>query len=70
MERHSQNKIIDTLAEDKMKLPTIIRATWEKDHYPAARYIVTERRYCTYTACETFGKAIRQWFIYLLQGYN
>lgn len=53
-----------------MKLPTITRATWEKDHYPEARYIVSERKYCTYTACETLGKAIRQWFIYLLQGYK
>lgn len=53
-----------------MKLPTIRKATWERNHCPRARYIVIERKYGTYTAFEKLGKALRQWIIYLLKGYK
>lgn len=48
-----------------MKLPQIKRVTWEKQCYPKAKWIVVERKYNTYDACETFGVALRYWFWHL-----
>lgn len=48
-----------------MKLPQIKRATWEKDCHPGAKWVVVERKYNTYDACETFFDAIRYWFWHL-----
>lgn len=42
-------------------IPYIIRATWQKDMYPDAKWIVVERKYNTFDACESFGAAIRYW---------
>lgn len=53
-----------------MTLPVIRKATWERIHYPRARYIVIEKRYGTYTAHETLGKALRQRLRHLLKGYK
>ena len=48
-----------------MKLPQIKRATWEKRLHPDAKWVVVERKYNTYDACETFGDALRYWFWHL-----
>ena len=48
-----------------MKLPYIKKATWEKQCYPKAKWIVVERKYNTYDAFETFGVALRYWFWHL-----
>ena len=51
--------------ECNMKLPYIRKATWEKKCYPEAKWIVVDRKYNTYDACETFCDAIRYWFWHL-----
>ena len=48
-----------------MKLPYIKKATWEKECHPGAKWVVVEREYNTYDACETFCDAIRYWFWHL-----
>ena len=52
-------------AESNMKLPQIKRATWEKQGYPGAKWIVVERKYNTYSAHDSLFKAIRKWFWHL-----
>lgn len=48
-----------------MKLPKIKRATWEKEHYPKAKYVVTESKYNTYYPCASLLEAIKGW-LYLI----
>ena len=48
-----------------MKLPQIRKATWEKQYYPEAKWVVVDRKYNTYDACETLCDAIRYWFWHL-----
>jgi hypothetical protein len=48
-----------------MKLPQIKKASWEKRCYPKAKWVVIDRRYNTYDACETFGDALRYWLWHL-----
>lgn len=48
-----------------MKLPKIKRATWEKQGYPNAKWIVVDRKYNVYFACTSIYKAIRCWFMNL-----
>ena len=49
-------------AESNMKLPVIKKATWVKEHYPDAEYIVVDRKYNTYYPCASLYEAICRWF--------
>lgn len=51
-----------------MKLPYIKKATWEKEYYPDAKWIVVERKYNTYSTHDSIFKAIRKWFEHLNLG--
>lgn len=57
--------VVTEVQECNMKLPYIRKATWEKKCYPEAKWIVVDRKYNTYDACETFCDAIRYWFWHL-----
>ena len=57
--------MVTEVQESNMKLPYIRKATWEKECHPGAKWVVVEREYNTYDACETFCDAIRYWFWHL-----
>lgn len=57
--------MVTEVQESNMKLPYIRKATWEKQYYPEAKWIVVERKYNTYDACTTLCDAIRYWFWHL-----
>ena len=48
-----------------MKLPIIRKATWEKQYYPEAKFVVVERKYNTYDVCASFFDAVRYWLWHL-----
>jgi hypothetical protein len=58
-------RVVTEVQESNMKLPYIKKATWEKELYPGAKWIVVEREYNTYDACMTLCDAIRYWLWYL-----
>ena len=47
-----------------MRLPKIKRATWEKDYYPGAKWIVVDRKYNMYFACENLWETFKK-FLWL-----
>ena len=63
--KHIRRELKIIVKWNKMKLPQIKRATWEKKCYPGAKWVVVERKYNTYSAHDSLFKAIRKWFWHL-----